>query len=71
VGRLAIARFIPVAKLDDVIGKSFSMHRNRHRYDLIALPHPSGVSPWHKIPPGKALLGKAMRLIAHHEAIKN
>jgi len=70
VGRLAITRFIPVPRLDEVIGKSFSMCRNRHRYDLIALPHPSGVSPWHKIPPGKNLLGKAMRLIAGHETMK-
>jgi uracil-DNA glycosylase len=69
VGRLAITRFIPVPKLDQVIGKSFSMSRNGHRYDLIALPHPSGVSPWHKILPGKHLLGKAMRLIARHETM--
>jgi uracil-DNA glycosylase len=70
VGRLAIARFIPFAKLEEVIGRTFSMQRNRQRYDLIPLPHPSGVSPWHKIPPGLDLLGKAMRLIARHETIK-
>lgn len=69
VGRLAIARFIPVAKLEDVIGRSFSMQKNRRSFDLIPLPHPSGVSPWHKISPGKTLLGKAMRLIAAHPAV--
>jgi uracil-DNA glycosylase len=69
VGRLAISRFVPFAKLDDVIGRSFPMRRNLHRYDLIPLPHPSGVSPWHKIAPGKNLLGKAMRLIAAHPAV--
>ena len=29
--------------------------------DVVALPHPSGASPWHKIEPGKTLLRKALR----------
>jgi uracil-DNA glycosylase len=33
------------------------------------LPHPSGASPWHKIPPGKELLERALKLIARHPAI--
>jgi uracil-DNA glycosylase len=70
VGRLAIARFIPFAKLEEVIGRSFLMRRNRHTYDLIPLPHPSGASPWHKIAPGKNLLHNAMRMIARHDAIR-
>ena len=70
VGRLAIARFIPFMKLEEVIGRKLSMRRNRHTYDLIPLPHPSGASPWHKIEPGKDLLAKAMRMIARHETIK-
>jgi len=69
VGRLAIARFIAFVKLEDVIGRTFSMQKNRRSFDLIPLPHPSGVSPWHKIPPGNKLLGKAMRLIAAHTAV--
>ena len=69
VGRLAIARFIPLVKMEEVIGRNFPMRRNRHRYDLIPLPHPSGASPWHKIAPGKDLLGKAMLLIARHPAM--
>ena len=69
VGRLAIARFIAFVKLEDVIGRSFPMQKSRCSFDLIPLPHPSGVSPWHKIPPGKKLLGKAMRLIAAHPAV--
>jgi uracil-DNA glycosylase len=36
---------------------------------LIPLPHPSGASPWHKIPPGKALTECALKLIARHPAI--
>ncbi len=71
VGRLAIAQFIAFEKLEEVIGRSFPMNRNRHSYDLIPLPHPSGASPWHKIAPGKSLLRKAMRMIARHEAMKS
>ena len=70
VGKLAIAQFISFIKLEEVIGRTLPMHQGRHSYDLIPLPHPSGASPWHKIPPGKDLLGKAMRLIARHETIK-
>ncbi len=68
VGKLAIAQFLPVQKLDQIIGRSFPMKREHLRYDLIPLPHPSGASPWHRIAPGKELLGKAMRLIARHPA---
>ncbi len=71
VGKLAIAQFIPFGKLEEVIGRSFPMSRNRHSYALIPLPHPSGASPWHKIAPGENLLGKAMRMIARHEAMKS
>lgn len=71
VGRLAIAQFIPFAKLEEVIGRSFPVIRNQYAYDLIPLPHPSGASPWHKIAPGKDLLTKAMRMIARHEAVKS
>ena len=61
VGKLAIAQFISFAKLEEVVIGRASMRR-RDRFDLIPLPHPSGASPWHKIPPGKDLLGKALRL---------
>jgi uracil-DNA glycosylase len=70
VGRLAISQFIDCEKLDTVIGKKFRTRRRDHGFDLIPLPHPSGASPWHKIPPGKQLLEKAMRKIARHPAIK-
>jgi len=69
VGKLAIAQFVPFEKLDDVVGKKFALRLDGHRFDLIPLPHPSGASPWHKIPPGKQLLEKAMREIARHPAI--
>jgi len=81
VGRLAITQFIDSArivgeavsfpyKLEKVIGHKFRVERARHRFDLIPLPHPSGASPWHKIPPGKALTERALKLIARHPAIE-
>src|SRR5437762_20930 len=71
VGRLAIMQFIDCKKLDAVIGRSFLVSRGDVDFDLIPLPHPSGVSPWHKIPPGRELVVKAMRQISRHPAIKN
>ena len=70
VGRLAITQFIDCEKLEKVIGRKFSVRRAEHGFDLIPLPHPSGASPWHKIPPGKELLVKAMRKIARHSAFR-
>ena len=69
IGRLATAQFINCAKLDEVIGRKLRIERAQHRFDLIPLPHPSGASPWHKIPPGKQLTEHAMRKIALHPAI--
>lgn len=70
VGKLAISQFMVLNKLDQVIGHAFPMRRNRRTFDLIPLPHPSGASPWHRIPPGKQLLEKAMRLIDSHPAMQ-
>jgi uracil-DNA glycosylase len=70
IGRLAIAQFIHCPKLEDVIGRKFRVSRAQHRFDLIPLPHPSGASPWHKIPPGRELTARAMRQIARHPAIR-
>jgi uracil-DNA glycosylase len=69
VGKLAIAQFIPVGKLDQIIGRRFRVERAGAKFDLIPLPHPSGASPWHRIPPGRELLQRALQLIAQHPAI--
>ena len=69
VGRLAITQFIKCEKLEEVIGRKFHGRRAQQIFDLIPLPHPSGASPRHKIPPGKQLLEKAMRRIARYPAI--
>jgi uracil-DNA glycosylase len=71
VGKLAIAQFLPFEKLDEVVGRSFKIRDKLRAFDLIPLPHPSGASPWHRIPPGLGLLRKAMRRIARHPAIQD
>jgi uracil-DNA glycosylase len=70
VGRLAIAQFIPCERLECVIGRKFQIEREKIAVDLIPLPHPSGASPWPKIPPGKELMERAMRKISRHPAIR-
>ncbi len=69
VGKLAIAQFLAFNKLDEVIGRVFPMRRDRNAFDVIPLPHPSGASPWHRIEPGKSMLGAAMKIIASHPAM--
>ena len=71
VGRLAIVQFIECEKLEQVIGQEFRVSRAGQDFDVIPLPHPSGASPWPKIPPGKPLLERAMRKIARYPAIQD
>jgi uracil-DNA glycosylase len=66
VGKLAISQFLPVQKLDSIIGRKFKVKFCGHSFDVIPLPHPSGASPWHRTSPGKSLLKKALRLIVKH-----
>lgn len=70
VGKLAISRFLPVAPLTDQIGKKQRVDFGGHAMDCIPLPHPSGASPWHRMEPGKTLLGRALKLIAAHPAVR-
>jgi uracil-DNA glycosylase len=70
VGKLAIAQFIPLQKLDRIIGRKFTATYGGDFFDLIPLPHPSGASPWHRQEPGKSLLKQALKLIDKHPAFK-
>ncbi|MBI3885945.1 MAG: uracil-DNA glycosylase family protein [Opitutae bacterium] len=70
VGKLAITQFMPAAPLNDLIGKKFAITYRGHAVDCIPLPHPSGASPWHRMEPGKTLLGRALALVAQHPAIR-
>ena len=71
VGKLAIGRLIPVDKLKDVVGRRYTYEFNGVKRDVIPLPHPSGVSTWHRIEPGKTLLLQALQLIKRHAAWKS
>jgi uracil-DNA glycosylase len=44
VGKLAISRFRPVERLNDVIGRSHRVTYAGRELDCIPLPHPSGAS---------------------------
>lgn len=68
VGKLAIAQFLTVNKLVDVIGQTRSLKINGLDVDLLPLPHPSGASTWHRMSPGKELLAQALVLLAKHES---
>lgn len=70
VGKLAIAQFIPLQKLDQIIGRKFAVTCAGYSFNLIPLPHPSGASPWHRKEPGKGLLKRALKLIVKHPVFK-
>ena len=72
VGKLAIAQLYPdVDKLAGVIGERRRGEMAGVSFDVIALPHPSGASTWHRTEPGKTLLAQALAKIAAHPAWKS
>lgn len=66
-GRRRVAK-PTIDKLTDVIGEQRRITYAGVEMDMIALPHPSGASTWHRTEPGKTLLSRALALIAKHEA---
>lgn len=68
VGKLAINQFMPCSKLDGVVGGIKKVERFGREFDVIALPHPSGTSTWHRMEPGKTLLKKALACFKDHPA---
>jgi uracil-DNA glycosylase len=68
VGKLAISRFLPETPLVGCVGQRLHTAAFGLDADVIALPHPSGLSTWYKVEPGKTLLAKALRLLGEHEA---
>lgn len=68
VGKLAIGQFLPVRKLNDVVGEQHAVKVDDFTTDLIPLPHPSGASTWHRMEPGKSLLQQALARIEAHPA---
>jgi len=71
VGTLAIERVLDLKlPLAEVVGTARRARWHGRDVDVIALPHPSGASTWHKVQPGKGLLEKALKKLASHPAIK-
>ncbi len=69
VGTLAIEQVLGEKRpLVDLIGSMATATFHGVKVDVIALPHPSGLSPWHKLEPGKSLVRKALREIGKHPA---
>ncbi len=75
IGQLAIMEVLGARgknrKLDDIVGiveRDVVWHGVTT--DVIALPHPSGISPWHKLEPGKTLLTKALVEIHNHPVMQ-
>jgi len=68
VGKLAISQFMPVSKLDKIVGEKYSLTLHGTNTDVIPLPHPSGASTWHRTEPGVNLLHKALLHIKNHAA---
>jgi uracil-DNA glycosylase len=70
VGTLAIEQVLgEKAPLAEVVGKVRRVEWHGREVDVIALPHPSGASTWHKTEAGKALLGKALKRVKAHPAM--
>jgi len=71
VGAMAIEQvFGEKRPLADVVGTKGRVEYHGVRSDVIALPHPSGASTWHRMEPGKTLLNKALKLLAAHPEMK-
>ena len=69
VGKLAIGRFLDARRLDEVVGRRWTLSAGTGlELDLIPLPHPSGASTWFKTDPGRGLLEMALGLIREHPA---
>lgn len=68
VGKLAITQFLNVNKLADAVGQQFVLDNDHVHADCIPLPHPSGLSTWFNMEPGKTLLQNALGLLEAHPA---
>lgn len=68
VGKLAIGLYLPVAKLDAVVGRVHRVELFGRALDVAPLPHPSGASTWHRTEPGRTLLARALAAVAAHPA---
>jgi uracil-DNA glycosylase len=71
VGTLAIEQVLgEKSPLSAVVGTKRRAQWLGREVEVVALPHPSGASPWHKMEPGKTLLHKALDRLAEHPAMR-
>lgn len=74
VGTLAITEVLgddaKKKRLEELVGGSIRTFWHGHETDVIALPHPSGASPWYKVEPGKTLLARALGNVERHPAAR-
>lgn len=71
VGTLAIEQVLgEKSPLAAVVGVTRRARWHGRDVDVIALPHPSGASPWHRTEPGKTILRKALRRLGRHPAMR-
>ena len=70
VGKLAIKQFVDCEKLNEVVGRLVPLRLHGQAVDLVALPHPSGASTWHRMEPGKTLLRRGLKLVREHPAFE-
>jgi uracil-DNA glycosylase len=68
VGTLAARILLGTSELIAIVGKLHQAERAGVRFDVIALPHPSGRSTWLNRPEHRALLEQSLQLIVRHEA---
>src|SRR6185369_2533999 len=61
VGTLALEELAPGVRLDDAVGAELRLADGR---PLLALPHPSGASPWPHMPGNAERLARALRMVA-------
>jgi uracil-DNA glycosylase len=70
VGKVAIQEVLAVTgikkttPLKDLVGKKIRTKFHGHEVEVIPLPHPSGVSRWPQVEPGKTKLAQALKLVA-------
>jgi uracil-DNA glycosylase len=68
VGRLAIDRFLEPRPLDELVGRVHEVRHGGGTSRAIPLPHPSGASSWVNAPAHRALLDRALALLAEELA---
>ena len=64
LGRLAADRFLAPAPLADLVGTTRQATVAGHPTTVLALPHPSGASGWLNAAAHRALLDRALLLLA-------